>query len=158
MKLYLDLDGVLADFDTGANKVLGCDSHYKYAFIHGDDRMWQELHRDPDLFFNLPKMRDADWLWDNVRHLNPTILTALPKTNSASCDQQKRAWVAENFGIDVPVITCMADEKPDYCLPGDILVDDRTINAKKWANALGTFVWHLGARTTINALTQLRII
>lgn len=158
MTLYLDLDGVLADFDTGANHVLGCDSHYKFSFVHGDEKMWDTLNAADEFFYNLPPMPDAGHLWDSVRHLNPIILTAVPKENPEASARQKRAWVAENLGIDVQVITCRTYEKPNYCLPGDILVDDRTVNAKLWNARGGDFIWHIDAISTLGKLQYLKAI
>lgn len=157
-RLFLDLDGVLADFDTGAGRILGTNDTYKWEWIHGTQKFWSALDAADEFFYNLPLMRDAMYLWDSVKHLNPTILTALPKRNAASVDQQKRAWVAENLGIDVPVITCLTSEKPSYCLPGDVLVDDRTVNADAWNMAMGTFVWHIDAHKTVSLLKRMRII
>ncbi|SFZ81686.1 hypothetical protein SAMN02983003_0634 [Devosia enhydra] len=158
LTLYLDLDGVLADFDAGAERAIGTTNTYKWEWIHGPAAFWTALNADPNFFYHLPMTRDADVLWGAVAHLHPTILTALPKRDSASVDQQKRAWVAEKLGTDVPVITCLTSEKPAYCLPGDILVDDRAVNAAAWANKMGNFVLHVGAHTSINTLRQLGII
>jgi hypothetical protein len=158
VKLYIDLDGVLADFDTGAQRVIGTTDTYKWEWVHGTTKFWGMLDAADEFFYNLPPMADADFLWGAVKHLNPTILTALPKRGAAAVDQQKRAWVAENLGIDVPVITCQTSEKPDYCLPGDVLIDDRTVNAERWNGALGTFVWHIDAYRTVGKLKHLGVI
>ncbi len=152
MTLFLDLDGVLADFDEGARRVLGTDNSYKWEWVHGKKKFWGMLNAAPEFFYNLPMMEDARYLWSNVEYLNPVILTALPNSGDGAVDRQKRAWVAENLGTHVPVITCLTYEKPSYCRPGDVLVDDRTVNAAEWQNAGGIFVHHTSAITTVPRL------
>ncbi|RVB02855.1 hypothetical protein [Mesorhizobium sp. M7A.F.Ca.CA.004.02.1.1] len=151
--LYLDLDGVLADFDSAAYRALGGD-HYKYEFIYGPKMLWARLDAIPDFFENFPLMRDGAFLWNAVSHLNPIILTALPKTGGEEVDRQKRAWVARELGTDVGVITCETKDKPDYCKPGDALVDDRWLNKLRWSSKGGHFVHHSGAETTLASLKR----
>jgi hypothetical protein len=86
------------------------------------------------------------------------ILTALPKTGAETVDEQKRAWVAWKFGSYVPVITCKTVEKPNYCKPGDILIDDRAVNRDAWIAKGGTYIIHTTAERTIGTLKALGII
>ncbi|MER8422486.1 hypothetical protein [Mesorhizobium sp. M1403] len=152
--LYLDLDGVLADFDTAAYRALGSD-HYRYEFIYGPTKLWDRLNSIPDFFENFPLMRDGAELWNAVSHLQPVILTALPKTGGEEVDRQKRAWVARELGSAVQVITCATKDKPDFCEEGDALVDDRWLNKLRWAKAGGHFVHHIeGAKGSIAALKR----
>ncbi|RVJ51449.1 hypothetical protein CN175_15875 [Sinorhizobium meliloti] len=156
--IYLDLDGVLADFDKRACEVLNGECHYRYDFIHGGDALWARLNAVPDFFRSFDKMPDADVLWDAVRHLDPVILTALPKTNPGVVDWQKREWVEENLGQRVRVTTCETHDKPLYCKPGDILIDDRSVNKARWEAAGGIFILHNRAVFTVAKLRQLGII
>ena len=93
-QLYLDCDGVLADFDKGATAVLGLPPH-AYEKRHGLGRFWQKLATAPDFYFGLPLMPDAMELFEAVRHLKPVILTGLPRGNWAA--DQKVRWAAEYF-------------------------------------------------------------
>lgn len=159
MKLYIDLDGVLADFNKSAKRVLRTDNHYHYDFVWGPETYWARLHeRDPHFFANLDQMPDAWDLWDAVQHLKPTILTALPKTGADKVEEQKRKWVRENIGWDVEVITGATKDKPKYCKPGDILIDDRAINMDAWNAKGGTYLLHTTAERTIGALRALGVI
>jgi len=91
----------------------------------------------------------------NIAGLNPVILTALPKSDAADVDKQKRAWVAENLGPEVKVITCTTREKPLYCLPGDVLVDDRTVNKVNWELAGGVFIHHTSAAESLPQINSI---
>src|SRR5690606_19023657 len=112
-QIYLDMDGVLADFDAAARKALGTDNSYKWEWIHGTKAFWATLYANPNFFADLPPMPDALRLFERVEHLRPIVLTALPKTGAVEVDRQKREWVARYLGADVQVITCQTHEKPD---------------------------------------------
>jgi hypothetical protein len=60
-------------------------------------------------------------LFEAVRHLDPIILTGLPRGNWAA--PQKVRWAAEHFP-DTRIITCLAADKRRHAREGDILVDD----------------------------------
>src|SRR3546814_1150491 len=68
MQLYLDCDGVLADFDRGATALLGMPPR-AYEQRHGIAAFWRELARHPDFYGTLPLMPDAKELFAAVRHL-----------------------------------------------------------------------------------------
>lgn len=157
-KIFLDLEGVLADFDKRACEVLNGECHYRYDFIHGGDALWSRLNGSFDFFASFDPMPDAFTLWDAVKHLDPVILTALPKTNAFSVDEQKRRWVGEHLGYHVRVITCETLDKPKYATGGSILVDDRSVNKAKWEAAGGTFILHTRAVFTIAKLKELGAI
>lgn len=150
-RIFLDLDGVLADFDALAGKMLNTNNIYKFEFVYGAKAFWEGIHRDPMFFQNLPLKHDALELWFAVKPYKPTILTALPHTGAESVDRQKRAWVKHYFG-DVEVITCLTKEKPDYCRPGDVLVDDRDLNRERWEANGGRFLLHQNSTATNLAL------
>ncbi len=148
-KLFLDCDGVLADFDAGARAVLGGMTPAQYEERHSRREFWQRLASTPDFYAGLPLLPDARTLYDAVAHLKPTILTGLPIGNWAA--PQKVAWAAEHFP-GVPIITCMARDKYRYMEPGDVLVDDREQHRDKWEAAGGVFVHHKNAERSIAAL------
>ena len=121
-RLFLDADGVLADFDRGARELLGM----KPEAIHRETRPGASSGsgspRRRTSTATLPEMPDARLLFDAVKHLKPTILTGLPIGKWAA--PQKIKWAAEHFP-GVPIITCMARDKHKHMKPGDVLVDDR---------------------------------
>lgn len=158
MTLYLDLDGVLADFDKAAGAAMGTDNIYKYEFVWGTGKFWDKINEDPDFFRNLDRMPDCFELFDNVMHLRPVILTATPSTNGDRVAKQKREWVDEHLGGFVKVITCPTKDKPNFCEPGDILIDDRAVNRDAWIAKGGTYIIHTTAARSIGALQALGII
>jgi hypothetical protein len=159
-KIFLDMDGVLADFDTGAGHLLGTDDIHKWEFVHGPKEFWRRLDSFPKFFLSLPPMRDAMYLWINVVKKEPIILTALPKIGATEVDEQKREWVKALLpsNYDVDVITCQTHEKPGFCNEGDVLVDDRAVNREAWEARGGKFVLHTSAESSLTQLKALGYI
>ena len=148
--LFLDCDGVLADFDAGAKAVFGGLTPSAFEARHGRRLFWRRIAGAPDFYATLPEMPDARMLFDGVAHLKPTILTGLPLGDWAA--PQKIAWAATHFP-GVPIITCMARDKVRHMARGDVLVDDREDHRDKWENAGGLFVHHRNAVQSLDELT-----
>ena len=147
MKLFLDLDGVLADFDRGVHAVTG-----KRPEELPLKTMWAALSRAPRFFETLAFMHDAEALWRFCGPHRPTILTGLPRGSWAA--PQKVRWAAEHFP-GTPIITCMAVDKRNHCADGDVLVDDTLKHAHLWQGAGGIFVHHRNVPETLDALAPL---
>jgi 5'(3')-deoxyribonucleotidase len=148
--LWLDLDGVIADFNKSAIEIMGMMPKV-YEKTHGTGKFWKAINSKPNFFFDLEKMMDADELYDNVKHLNPIILTGIP-ANMNEFSNQKVEWVKKHFGSDQQIICCKAREKSKFCKPGDILVDDRTIFKHLWENAGGIYVTHFNSKQSLDEL------
>ena len=151
MQLYLDCDGVLADFDRGATQLLGMPPRI-YEKRHGIAAFWRELARHPDFYGSLPLMSDALILFDGVRHLDPIILTGLPRGRWAA--PQKVRWAAQHFP-GTRILTVMAVNKRNHAQEGDILVDDQLKHAHLWEGAGGIFVHHRDAESTLTKLREI---
>jgi hypothetical protein len=153
-RLFLDLDGVLADFDAGVARASG-----KTPADLDPRRMWPLLAKTPGFYDLLPWMADGRELWEFARGYQPTILTGLPLGRWA--EPQKRAWCARELGPEVPVICCLSREKSlkaAEALEADetmVLVDDRLKLQVAWEEAGGKFVLHTSARESIEALKSL---
>jgi hypothetical protein len=151
-KLFLDCDGVLADFDSGARKVLGGLSPEQFESRHSKREFWRRLANAPDFYATLPLLPDARLLFEAVEHLRPTILTGLPLGTWAA--PQKVAW-AERYFPRTPIITCMARDKYRYMDEGDVLIDDRSDHRDKWEDAGGVFIHHKNARASLDELARI---
>ena len=147
-QLYLDCDGVLADFSKGATAVLGLTPR-AFEQKHGIGRFWQKLATAPDFYFGLPLMPDAMELFDGVKHLHPIILTGLPRGNWAA--DQKVRWAAQYFP-GTKIITTLARNKRDHAKEGDVLVDDQGRHRHLWEEMGGIFIRHRNARQSLAEL------
>ena len=150
-RLFLDADGVLADFDEGARRLLGMPPR-AFEAKHGRGAFWKRLANAKNFYGALPKMHDADLLFDAVKHLKPTILTGLPIGKWAA--PQKIAWAAEHFP-GVPIVTCMARDKHKHMAPGDVLVDDRENHRAAYEAHGVVFVHHKTAGDSLRQLAEI---
>ncbi|WP_287360681.1 hypothetical protein [Mesorhizobium sp.] len=151
-QLFLDCDGVLADFDSAFAAHFGHPPRV-YEAQKGSNTFWRDIqHEAKDFYRHLPLMADARALYDAVAHLRPIILTGCPLGGWA--EPQKLAWAAEHFP-GVPMITCMSKDKRTYCRPGDILVDDYLKYRDLWEGAGGVFIHHIDAASSLAVLAAL---
>ncbi|HYG48014.1 MAG TPA: hypothetical protein VD846_08735 [Allosphingosinicella sp.] len=147
-QLYLDCDGVLADFEKGAAAALGMHPR-AYEKRFGIGRFWAKLAKAPDFYFGLPLLDGATDLFEAVRHLDPIILTGLPQGNWAA--DQKVRWAARHFP-GTRIITTRARDKRDHAREGDVLVDDQLRHAHLWEEAGGVFIHHRNVADTLERL------
>jgi hypothetical protein len=149
-QLFLDCDGVLADFDSGATAILGMAPR-AFEKRHGLGRFWAKLASAPDFYFSLPLLPGATDLFEAVKHLDPVILTGLPQGNWAA--DQKVRWAAQHFP-GTRIITTMARNKRNHGKPGDVLVDDMLKHAGLWEEMGGIFVHHKSVDQTLQKLRE----
>jgi hypothetical protein len=150
-RIYLDCDGVLADFEKGAEAVLGMHPR-RFEQRFGLKAFWARLASAPDFFDTLELLPDARDLFEAVRDREPVILTGLPR--GAWAEPQKRRWTARHFP-GVAVITTSAALKREHCHPGDALVDDTVKFRHLWEREGGVFIHHTSAAASIADLRRL---
>ena len=150
-RLFLDADGVLADFNRGARDLLGA-SPKEFIAAHGRGTFWKRLAKAPNFFGTLPEMADARVLFDAVKHLKPTILTGLPEGSWSA--PQKVEWAAEHFP-GVPIVTCLARDKHKHMHPGDVLVDDREKHRDAYEAHGVLFIHHRNAADSLRRLAKI---
>ena len=177
VRIFCDLDGVLADFQGGlqVNGISG----------FGDDRaaMWREIRAVPSFFVNLDMMEGAERLWAFISPYKPSILTGAgspsfspQEEGISSFANQKAAWCRRRLSMvdavhvdllhdeDDPrvkcgdenlIITTKTSRKHDLSGEGKILIDDSLKLEKAWVGEGGIFVHHKSADETIEKLKSL---
>ena len=145
--LFIDLDGVMADFDRAFPELFGVN-HKELL----DDDMWAYINNHGSFFRDLPLIPGARQFFDTVRALNPIILTACPKTNYAGVAKQKREWVHEHLCPHTLVLPVMGSHNKPLFMhkPNDILVDDYGKNIEAWDEAGGRAVKFEGDWNPVN--------
>ena len=145
--IYLDMDGVLADFNDAARKFLGASLIEERAAAQRGRWLpehWEIIKSDERFYRYLPKTDLADPLvnlarqFRDVLNWNLRILTAIPKNNDMPrAFQDKVEWVISYYP-DIPVyFGPFSRDKARFAQPGDILVDDRQDNCNDWLQAGG---------------------
>lgn len=160
--LFVDLDGVLADFVKGVTAMLGepHDENKYESDKNYRNRMWDTIekysHIGGELWYDLDLMPDAMTLWNYVKKYDPQILTATGTSTREHTANQKQRWVAEKLGRNVKLnMTQTAREKAKYAHPNYILIDDKEKAIRPWKEAGGIGILHTSAANTIRQLKQL---
>lgn len=138
-RLYLDLDGVFADFDGKVKAITG-----KLPTELDDAEMWKVLRGTRDFYRSLAAMDGAYAMWNQFFGYGPVFLSGipLPDDEMVFAPHDKAFWVDWKFGTGARLITCLSKDKATFCLPGDVLLDDRAHYADKWRAAGGVFIVH----------------
>lgn len=151
-QLFLDMDGVLADFDTGYFNRFGHRPSKHDDQAHAVD--WELVRQTPGFYRDLPPMEDFHELWDYASHFKPIVLTGVPRSVEGA-KSNKREWVDHWLGVDTPMIGCPSRDKSLYLTPGDVLVDDWEKYKDLWIAAGGRWITHTSAAQSIYSLKQL---
>ena len=142
-QIFLDLDGVYANFKSGWEESFGEAPPRKPT-----EEQWGEFVKG-DGFLNLPEM---PWIEELVKLLKlgectPFILTGAPSSFLEEAEVQKKEWCREHLGVaSNRVIVCRSFMKPAWAakcrLQGviPILLDDTPRARLEWEHAGGIFV------------------
>ena len=155
--LYLDMDGVVADFNEYAFRIHGFDAEVEYA-----DDLWNQIAQNPRLYRDLKKTPYADDLVNHCREFANTnqidlyFLTGVPKSNRLHwAFYDKVEWARTHFS-NIPVhFGPFSKNKWIHCTPGDILIDDRISNITEWSNAGGNAILLETFEHTIESLDKI---
>lgn len=152
MRLFVDMDGVLADFDGHHEAVFGVRSD-KLA----DNVDWTRVRGVRDFYPHIPPMPDMALLWTTIAPLEPIVLTGVPHSVEEAADN-KRAWVRRHLGAHVEVRCCRSKEKCRHAEPGDLLIDDWEKYRDLWLGAGGRWITHRSAAETIDQLRAIGVL
>ena len=155
-KLFVDLDGVMADLDKHVKEITGKSFEELRASGTGFTKFVKDQRdQGQTVFDTLDKMPDADQLWNYIEQHNPTILTATgyPEEKAKA---EKIRWVYDNLqGFDGILTTISGADKHKYAAPNHILIDDRDKAILPWREAGGIGILHTSAADTIAQLKKL---
>lgn len=130
--IYLDIDGVLADFDQGLCEWMGENlpaeggqwQLAKYLGFSSEDEFLQYIHDLPAEFW--VGLRVLPWAADLVslcRRTVKTVRLATAAVHSEDCVAGKIRWVRNHFP-ELASHTLMIRDKWMLAKPGRILIDD----------------------------------
>ena len=169
--LYVDLDGVLVDFDKGYEKLTGI--HTYHADRQGSNHFWG-LYRsgiqssggtEKNYWESLEWTEDGKMLWDYVKEYNPHILTApsvnpeIPKPERYNIShnesmQGKTEWVKRLDNMNKLYFKA-SSYKQQLSKVGRILIDDRKVTIDGWNEKGGIGILHTSTEDTIKQLKEL---
>ena len=143
--VYLDMDGVLADFFGGVEFLYGVEHWKQLTNDKTKDLKKEVIDRitGTDFFAVLPKFPTADALIDMVKKFtggNFSINTSPLRGDHENSAKYKKLWIQNN--IEQPDEIVVTGRKETYAKnkgtgTPNILIDDRPINIQKWQAAGG---------------------
>ena len=158
-KLYCDMDGVLCDFKSQAEKVVGVSIN-KWMNLSKIDK-WKPIVDKTDFWSTLPWMTGGKQLWSYIKKYNPDILSAhVEEVRDPTCIPGKLLWAKRNLGLPNNRINLVRRfQKKDYAQTGynspAVLIDDYEKNASEFTRRGGIGIYHTSTSNTIRQLKKL---
>lgn len=162
MKIYFDMDGVLANFDKGVNDILGIPFlSQDQASEEYHDYLFNTMRKYPDFYYMLEPF---DEMIDYLKQIHELygdkveILTGIPKKHRGidNAKKNKIDWVKKYIGDDIKVNACYRKDKINYIKgKDDILIDDFIANIKDWEKHGGTGLHHTDLKSTKKKLNKI---
>ncbi len=160
--VYLDMDGVLADFFGGVEYLYGVDHWKELTNDKTKDLKKQVIDRitGTDFFAVLPKFDSADALIDIVKKFTGgkfSINTSPLRGDNANSAKYKKVWISNN--IEQPDEIIVTGRKESYAVDKgtgtpNILIDDRPINIQKWQAAGGYGILYQANRDSLDKVKK----
>lgn len=172
MKIYFDMDGVLADFDAAAAEYNMGDLNRQTKSMTADDKKakqmrWRWIEENKDFWINMPVVADVQELLAVARRMGDLfVLTKVPGAKNFIggdayvdfIEAQKRAWIARHFSdfFDDEHVIVARIAKEDLLRPtrDDLLIDDRAGNIADWGAAGGRGIVFSTPEQVIKDLTS----
>jgi 5'(3')-deoxyribonucleotidase len=152
--IYVDMDGVLADFEGALKDKLGLTMADKKSKVWGSIK-----HHNDNVepwFYSLPMLHDAkqlmSFLQDNLNDVR--ILTASGSTPT-DAPAQKRKWVRDYFGSIKVNVVGASHEKAAFANENSLLIDDRSQSIDPFIAAGGIGILHTSAASTIATIKSM---
>ena len=160
--VYIDMDGVLADFFGGVEKLYGV-GHWKELNADNKLDLKQEVINriaGTDFFATLPKFDSAGELISMVKEFtggNFSINTSPLRGDNENSDKYKKLWIQNN--IEQPDEIVITGRKESYAKDKasgtpNILIDDRPVNIQRWQGAGGYGILYQANRDSLTKVKQ----
>ena len=160
--VYLDMDGVLADFFGGVEKLYGVQHWKELTSDKTKDLKQEVINRitGTDFFATLPKFESADALIDMVKKFTGgkfSINTSPLRGDNENSAKYKKIWISNN--IDTPDDIIVTGRKETYAKDKatgtpNILIDDRPVNIERFKNAGGYGILYQANRDPLSKVQK----
>ena len=142
MRIYLDIDGVVADFNKGVKQWLTSEypdnitkyPEHEWNIIKKHDRLYRDLEVKPGAY------ELVEWCTNYCNRTNNELffLTAAPIDDDMPFAFYDKVLWGQRFFPDIPVFFGpKSKDKHKHYKEGDILIDDRPGNITDWQNVGG---------------------
>ena len=138
-EIYVDMDGVLADFFGEWSKSQGVDN---WKDIKDPAKAIGDIKGIDDFWLNLPVLPKAKELLGLIKQVKGKYkICTSPLADDPRSDPHKREWVKKNLAFFPPEEVIVTHNKPQFAKQKDdtpnILIDDYGVNINAWEEAGG---------------------
>jgi hypothetical protein len=133
-KIFLDMDGVLVNFDEQFKELTG-QYPKDYESTHTPDEFWGEIDGAGVGFWRGMKwMPGGEALYNRASQLDHVLLSSPSRSEVSKIG--KRLWRRDKTP-NTKLILARSYNKKNYAAPNHILIDDREDNIQQWVSAGG---------------------
>ena len=160
--VYLDMDGVLADFFGGVEKMYGVEHWKELTNDKTKDLKKEVIDRitGTNFFATLPKFDSADALIQMIKKFTGgkfSINTSPLRGDHSNSAKYKKLWIQNN--IEKPDDIVVTGRKESYAKDKgtgtpNILIDDRPVNIQKWQSAGGYGILYQANRDSLTKVQK----
>jgi len=141
-EIYVDMDGVLADFFGEWARLMDVDHFTQINKQHDIDDALQKIRDTDDFWLRLPVLPQAKELLNLIKQVKGEYyICTSPLADDPNSERHKRTWVEENLAFFPPKEVYVTHNKPQYAKHEDgtpnILIDDYGVNINNWEAAGG---------------------
>ena len=138
-EIYVDMDGVLADFFGEWAKAMGKKS---FRDIEDPEAAIGKIKDIKDFWLNLPVLPQAKQLLTLIKKVKGKYkICTSPLADDPRSEPHKREWVKKNLAFFPPEEVIVTHNKPQFATQKDgtpnILIDDYGVNINAWEEAGG---------------------
>jgi len=153
-KIYVDMDGVLSDWETQFKRYSGGIPVDTYDSLYGKKNRYKLVNKNsPGYYANMPWMKDGKLLYNFVASFpDVEILSHAPDNKSKI---GKEEWLADKDIKFKANLVTNREDKAKYATPNSILIDDREDVVNDFINAGGKAILHKNSIDTINQLKEI---
>jgi len=153
-KIYLDMDGVICDWESQFKKYSGGIPVSQYENHYGKTNRYYFVRKSsPDFYSTMPYMPDAEVL---LNYINKFPVEILSHATDEYASEGKLAWLQNNKINYNPILVNNSSDKANFAMPNTILIDDKPENIKSFIDAGGIGILHKSANETIAQLQNLQ--
>ena len=153
-KIYVDMDGVLSDWEAQFKRYSGGIPVNTYDNLHGKQNRFNLVNKNsPEYYANMPWMKDGKLLYNFVNSFpNVQILSHAPDAKSKIGKQQ---WLKDKGITFEANLVPNRKDKSKFATDDSVLIDDREDVVNDFINAGGKAILHTNSIDTINQLKEI---